>query len=334
MLFRSKNTGSVPYDVYGCEPNQGLPDAVTAVPKMLEVYNMNPGDYKGGVPTEGNIDDPYCFEVANAFTVLGEVNCKYNSGTNNDIKLPTGDGKGQNAGVPNFQASNMVAYYHLESPWIRIVKGASTEGSEDTFNATDENDFYKQVFIDVNGNDRPNKIGEDQFPIRIYKLGGEIVPGFCGDGGVSAASNGLYSSEKHSEESASNYKDRCVAQNMPTFGTVANWQETNYPFSYNLYRSYSDPDNPDDRKSSTELLGVSYKEAACKGGRHNMLPREECDKYRNMNPDKYKDTNKYNEAVEYGKGVLNNCTEGEESAFCIVRIARPGMPGLFRLPLM
>ena len=322
----NKKTGA-DYEVYGCEPNQGLPDAVAAVPAMQKEYDDNPGVYKGGRPTEASIDDPYCYEVANTFSVLGEINCKYNSGSNGEIKLPTGDGKGANAGVPNFQASNMVAYYYLESPWVKIVKGASTEGSEDTFNATDENDFYKQIFIDVNGNDKPNKIGEDQFPVRIYKLGGELIPGFCGDKGV-------YTSEKHPEESESNYQDRCAIENMPLFGSLANWQEENYPFAYNLYRSYADENDPDTRYSSAELLGVSYKEAACKGGRHNMLPREECDKYKNLNPDKYKNENLYNTDVEYGKYVLKNCTEGELSAFCIVRIARPGMPGLFRLPLL
>ena len=115
---------------------------------------------------------------------------------------------------------------------------------------------------------------------------------------------------------------------------MSNWQEENYPFAYNLYRSYSDEDNPDERHSSRELLGASYKEAACKGGRHNVLPREECDRYKNSNPDKYSNANLYNTEPEYGVGVLKNCTEGEVSAFCVVRIAKPNMPGLFKLPIL
>lgn len=330
----NKNTGSN-YLVYGCEPNQGLPDAPSAVPAMQSAYNTDPSKYTGGLPSEANMDDPYCFEVANGFSLIGDtVNCKYMSGNNTEIKLPKGNGKGENAGVPNFQASNMVAYYHLESPWVKIVKGAATEGSEDAFNATDDTDFYKQIFIDVNGNDRPNKIGEDQFPIRIYKLGGEIIPGFCGDGRTSSASNGVYNSEKHPDETSGNYKDRCSANNIDNPLTLSNWQEENYPFAYNLYRSYSDEDNPDERHSSRELLGASYKEAACKGGRHNVLPREECDRYKNSNPDKYSNANLYNTEPEYGVGVLKNCTEGEVSAFCVVRIAKPNMPGLFKLPIL
>ena len=337
----NKNTGTE-YHVFGCEPNQGLPSAPDAVSAMEKFHNEHPDVFVDGeghplaVPSEANMDDPYCYEVANTFSLIGDtVNCKYASGNNTNIKLPTGDGKGANAGVPNFQASNMVAYYHIESPWVKIVKGASTEGSEDSFNATDDTDYYKQIFIDVNGDDRPNKIGEDQFPLRIYKLGGEIIPGFCGNGSLaSGASNGVYTSEIHPDEASGNYKDRCVAENISPFGNLSNWQETSYPFAYNLYRSYSSEDNPDDRLSSRELLGVSYKEAACKGGRHNMIPREECTRYKNLNPDKYKQDSLYNQEVEYGKDVLKNCTEGEVSAFCVVRIAKPNMPGLFKLPIL
>ena len=321
-----KGTVGAP-DIYGCQSGTGLPDTSIAIDSMQTVYNADPSQFTGGLPTEDTVDDVYCFEIANAFTLINnEINCKYDKTTEasgSHVHLPKGDGKGENAGKPNFQASNMVAYYFLERPWKKIVKGAPQENAMD---ATDDKDFYKQIFIDVNGNDKPNKLGEDQFPIRIYKLGGEIIPGFCG-----SDNKGIYTEEDGGET----YVSYCPtdAASLSSLSQT-NWQDTNYPFSYNLYRSYADASDPNKRYTSTELLGVSYKEAACKSGRHNMLPRDPiCSDYKNKYPEKFEGTI-YNTAPEFGVDVLNHCTEGELSAFCIVRIARPSAPGLFRLPLL
>lgn len=316
--------------IYGCEQNQGLPDAISALAGIQTAYNAAPSDFKytnGGqmpMPALNNIDDPYCVEVAGTFALLNDtINCRYANGNNVAIKLPKGNGTGDNAGVPNFQTSNMVAYYHLESPWVEIIKGNPTEGD---MGRVDDTDFYKQIFIDVNGNDRPNRIGEDQFPLRIYKRSGEIIPGFCGN-----SNKGVYAEEAVSGVS---YRDRCNSDNFDTSVALPNWQETSYPFAYNLYRSYSDETEPDRRLTSTELLGVSYKEAACKGGYHNLLPRAVCDSYKNANSNKYAPETLYNQDETTGKWVLNNCIRGEVSAFCVVRISKPSMPGLFKLPVL
>ena len=69
-----KGTVGAP-DIYGCQSGTGLPDTSIAIDSMQTVYNADPSKFTGGLPTEDTVDDVYCFEIANAFTLINnEIN--------------------------------------------------------------------------------------------------------------------------------------------------------------------------------------------------------------------------------------------------------------------
>ena len=228
-------------EVYGCRPNDvKLPDSTIAVQDMHNYWaNLTPEQRtqeKLYEPTVNNIDDTYCIEVANLFTLVDEtINCKFNNGNGDDTKLPSGNTPGK----ANFQASNMVSYYFLERPWYRIMRASPEEGSAETMNATTET-YAKQIWIDVNGDKEPNRVGEDQFALRVY-ITGEIIPSGCK----------LYDDEKLEGSDAMSTNELYCPSGT---SSEENWLKTSYPFSYNLFRSYvPDP--------------------ACKSGRDILIPR-------------------------------------------------------------
>lgn len=118
--------------IYGCQPNTyRLPitdeSAVIAINAAIDAYNAAHPDQTPDAKVDINsIDEILCMEIGNMFTLANndEIHCKYKNGNGDGTKLPIGDGKGSNAGVPNFQASNMVSYYFLERPWFKIYKAA------------------------------------------------------------------------------------------------------------------------------------------------------------------------------------------------------------------
>ncbi len=298
-------------EVYGCRPNDvKLPDSTIAVQDMHNYWtNLTPEEraqqnlYE---PTVNNIDDTYCIEVANLFTLVDEtINCKFNNGNGDGTELPSASNG--NKGKANFQASNMVSYYYLERPWYRIMRASPSEGSPETMNATTET-YAKQIWIDVNGNDAPNKPGEDQFALKVY-ITGEIIPSGCK----------LYAGEKLEGADA---MDTTHLYCPSGTSSEDNWLKSSYPFSYNLFRSYvPDIDDSETRKTDAQMRGVSYQEAACKSGRDILIPREQ-----------------FCSATETPQGegaydTIENCETGEHSAFCVTRLSRPSNPGLFRLPI-
>ena len=320
-------------EVYGCSSNTGLlPDTTEGQISMMQDWMNNhilPDEDKDPTipddrrPELSTMDEIYCHEVANLFTLINDsVHCKYKDGEG-ETMLP----KGSTPGVPNFQTANMVAYYYLERPWKKIMRATPMEGSDMSMQTTDET-FMKQIFIDVNGNDGPNKLGEDQFPLRIY-MTGEIIPGACG----------LYYAEiAPIDGTPAVILDEDLFCDNVALWTEGdknnqkedNWIEQSYPFSYNLYRSHvPDISDPETRKTTTLIRGASYKTAACKSGRDVLIPREGFCDIDNDGTDYETDLNAKNYKT------LQDCSTGTEgeNAFCVTRISRPANPGIFRLPL-
>ena len=107
-------------EVYGCSSNTGLlPDTTEGQISMMQDWMNNhilPDEDKDPTipddrrPELSTMDEIYCHEVANLFTLINDsVHCKYKDGEG-ETMLP----KGSTPGVPNFQTANMVAYYYLE----------------------------------------------------------------------------------------------------------------------------------------------------------------------------------------------------------------------------
>lgn len=298
----------------GCQANTyELPSTdeytVETIKNNLAASGNNPDS-----ATLTSIPEIFCFEVANLFTLINDSAVRCSKGQSKDTihtSLPTPGNKG----VANFQASNMVSYYFLEGPWLEINKGAPEENNM----TNTEIAYFKPIFIDTNGDDGPNKLGEDQFPLRLYK-NGIILPGSCE----------LYSDER---VDGVTYPSNLYCPSGGTssgVGSSRSWLESNYPFSYNLYRSYV-PEGEDAENRQTKVLfrNLSYKAAACKSGRDNMLPRQD-----------FCGDNGADAATAQQKNDINNfrhitdCESMTEDAFCINRISRPSNPGLFRLPMM
>ncbi len=323
--------------IYGCQPNTyKLPvtdeAAVNAINTAINNYKATNPDSTDVEVDINTVDEIFCMEVGNMFTLANNdtIKCKYNNGNGNGTKLPKGDGKGGNAGVPNFQASNMVAYYFLERPWLQINK-ASPE--EQALTQTTPS-YFKPIFIDVNGDKTPNKLGEDQFPLRLY-IDGTITPGSCSLYPGSTDPTGTVVGEAVADET---YPTNlyCPTKTIPVGGVETpveltdSFLETNYPFGYNLYRSHI-PEGGDNEHRETKVLmrDISYQEAACKSGRDNVVPR--------MTFCGNDGTDKATKIERKGANklkALEACTSGSEDAFCIERVAKPSNPGLFRLPLM
>ena len=318
-------------EVYGCSSNTGkLPDSIEAQGAMMQDWISNnalPEDQRDPTiptaepgPNLSNMNDIYCYEVANLFTLINdEVHCKYNNGGGDDTMLP----EGSTPGRPNFQTANMVAYYFLERPWKKIMRATPMEGSDMSMQTTEET-YVKQIFIDVNGDDGPNKLGEDQFPLRVY-MTGEIIPGACG----------LYKAEYDpisTDPDIITEADLFCPDGVTSGSSMAsnNWLNQSYPFSYNVYRSHvPDISDPETRKTTTLIRGASYRTAACKSGRDVIVPRED-----------FCDTDNDGENFETELNAKNfktlqDCSTGTEgeNAFCVTRISRPSSPGIFRLPL-
>lgn len=281
--------------VPGCDEERKLPD-ITGKEESIKALNG------------GNLYDSYCFEVANAFSIMpgkttgtSGMNCKPDDAT--FLPKPGVPGKA------NFQATNLVAYYYLEKPWLPIERARPTEApdTDEEMYAT-EGTQYKEIFIDVNGDDPPNALGEDQFPLRLY-ITGEVIPSHCTNANYG---EGLSLSDSH----------------CPTTGPDYNWLTNSYPFSYDLYRSYGtreDITNPTtgevEEKRETRRLhtAVSYKEAACHSGRDILIPRKPfCG----------------TEGSSNDFSTLDKCKgDTYETAFCVTRLSKPSSPGMFQLPI-
>lgn len=335
VAIMNKCTNEGGNGIYGCQPNTyKLPvtdeAAVNAINAAIKAYkDANPSSTDTEVDLD-TVDEIFCMEVGNMFTLANNdtIRCKYHNGNGDGTKLPTPTAPG----VANFQASNMVSYYFLERPWLQINKASPEEQALGQTAAS----MFKPIFIDVNGDKGPNRLGDDQFPLRLY-LDGTVTPGSCFlyAGSTDPADNKVGEAVDNPERP---YPTNlyCPSRTVSVGGVdtpvalTDSFLETNYPFAYNLYRSHI-PEGGSNEKRETKVIlrDISYQEAACKSGRDNVVPRvtfcgddgtDKVDKIERGGTNKLK--------------ALNDCTSGSNDAFCIERIARPANPGLFRLPLL
>lgn len=102
-----------------------------------------------------NANDWYCLNVANALSLKGDPNCT----------------KNLNQDTANFGFSNGITFYGLSIAWVNAYGDL----------------YYKDIMVDLDGSDGPNKIGMDRIPLRVYRglnyenmnLDGIVYPADC-----------------------------------------------------------------------------------------------------------------------------------------------------------
>lgn len=147
-MFKTNDVAVTPY-IYSVMKN--LPEANKILAE--ESYQEGTSSRINELP-DSTLE--YCARLADLFVVSGEVNC---STTGSSTFTATIDNTkyGQ-----NFKLTNGVSFYHMNP------------GSWDD---SLENNFI-DAFIDVNGSKNgANALGEDVFPIRIFK-NGDVVPSY------------------------------------------------------------------------------------------------------------------------------------------------------------
>ena len=101
----------------------------------------------------GNSTDWYCLQLADAMAIKSSVNCAKNTTS------------------ANFTTANGMTFYGLADAWSLLYGDA----------------YYKNVLVDINDTEKPNKIGHDKFPLRVYRgmsqskisLDGVVYPADC-----------------------------------------------------------------------------------------------------------------------------------------------------------
>lgn len=247
-----------------------------------------------------------CVGMAETLSLLGDYNCTKTYGSRPaTAKNPVGS----EAGKPNFQTANLISYSGLENDFTPTHRGTATNVGKC---ATVEIGM-KDIMIDINGDDGENKIGEDQFPLKILQSG-EVIPGTCRD--ISGSST--------PSECAGEVFENPVFKKHPSCGSNTKaYINEKYPFAYNVYltrlvteeeiasNSYREGDRVvenlkiDDRG----IIEVSFAEADCLA-RNNVLTRTQC--------------------AALGYAPADKCIE--DQSYCIIRQSRPLSMNIFALP--
>lgn len=242
-----------------------------------------------------------CVDIAEAFSLTGSYNCV--NGTNTHPAI----GKG-NTGSPNFQTANLITYSGLEKDFVEKTRGDATRLNPCGTRPVG----IKDIMIDIDGDEGENKVGVDQFPIKLFDTG-EVVPGTCSNiassspiAGCSAA-DGNKTFEKHA-----------------LCGTVTTkFINEDYPFAYTVYRirEVTPEEIASGRYRANQSVGevlmingksmaeISFAKADCIA-RNNVLTRLQC--------------------KSLGYEPADECTR--LGSYCIVRQSRPLSMNLFAVP--
>ena len=173
--------------------------------------------------------------------------------------------------------------------------------------------YMKDIMIDIDGDDGENKVGKDQFPLKLLQTG-EVVPGTCSD---------IVPSSTPSACSGETFQNPTFKKHPSCDSETTKFINEDYPFAYTVYRSRkvteAEVDSGEYRADDriTEILRIndksmaeiSFAQADCIA-RNNVLTRTQC------------------KALGYEPHSL--CTD--DGAFCLVRQSRPLSMNIFALP--
>lgn len=243
-----------------------------------------------------------CVDMAETLSLVGGYNCVKTSATS------PANGKGK-TGKPNFQTSNMISYSGLEKDFTPTFRGTASNIGQCATVAVG----MKDVMVDIDGDEGDNKVGKDQFPLKLLQTG-EVVPGTCSDispGGTPGECSGF------------TFDNPTFAKHPSCGGVNTKFINENYPFAYTVYRvrkvTEEEIDSGEYRADDriTEILRIddegmveiSFAKADCIA-RNNVLTRTQCE--------------------SLGYKPVSECTDN--GAFCVVRQSRPLSMNIFALP--
>ncbi len=285
-----------------------LPFAYAAVKNLNDAAKYVLGDKNvknlpdGPISTPAANSNETCVGMAEAMSLLDDYNCvkTYNSAPAN--------GRGKK-GSPNFQTANLISYSGLQKDFTSTYRGTASNAGKCATVAVG----MKDIMIDIDGDDGENKVGKDQFPIKLLQTG-EVVPGTC---------TNISPGTTPSECGGASFSNPTFTKH-PSCGSVTTmFINEKEPFAYSVYRSRpvteeeiaSGKYRSDDR--ITEVLRIddeskveiSFAEADCIA-RNNVLTRTQC--------------------AKLGYKPEPECTD--DGAFCLVRQSRPLSMNIFALP--
>lgn len=243
-----------------------------------------------------------CVQMAEALSLIGNYTCV------KTIATAPANGRGK-TGKPNFQTSNMISYSGLEKDFTSTYRGTASNVGQCATVAVG----MKDIMIDIDGDDGENKVGKDQFPLKLLQTG-EVVPGTCSD---------IVPSSTPSACSGETFQNPTFKKHPSCGSETTKFINEDYPFAYTVYRSRkvteAEVDSGEYRADDriTEILRIndksmaeiSFAQADCIA-RNNVLTRTQC------------------KALGYEPHSL--CTD--DGAFCLVRQSRPLSMNIFALP--
>lgn len=237
-----------------------------------------------------------CVQMAEVLSLVGPYTCVKTTAT---APASTKGGTGR----PNFQTANLITYSGLEKDFTNSYRGTATAANEC---ATVEVGI-KDIMIDVNGDDGDNKVGVDQFPIKLLQTG-EVVPGTCAN---------VASGTAPSACSGKPYTNATFARHPSCGSNIKMFINENYPFAYNVYRSRVATDaevasgeyKKDERITEVVAMEISFAKADCIS-RNNVLTRTQC--------------------AKLGYAPYDDCIDAQ--SFCVIRQTKPLSMNIFALP--
>ena len=194
-------------------------------------------------------NDGYCMRLADAFSLQANPNCAYKNG---DTLISDSD----LAKTVNIRFPNSVTIQGLSNKW-------RTDGNERTF---------KNIVVDINGEEGPNKIGSDRFPVRIYDgLYRGIATVVNCDDDASYNSEGTRV-ELEEETGKSPY---CVnGFNLEGAEVSTNIAADASSLAYNVYKPQ---DSSENARASLVAFALSFMEADCAAhGGTGFFSKEQC----------------------------------------------------------
>lgn len=212
-----------------------------AAVKNITKGNITVIEKKGSLSAESAIgnDDWYCLNFADAFSLSSSSNCAKDSGLYD----------------ANIQFPNKVILYGIASPWVAPYEGANFK--------------YKNIMIDIDGNEGKNKLWADRFPMRIISGTGKAVEGYitpvnCGNDVVYDKTNKVLVSV---DDNAKNSYCESSAKNYTLDDEV---------LTYDVYKAIDDSEYAKARMVAGKL---SHMEADCSayGGELGYYSVSECD---------------------------------------------------------
>lgn len=237
-----------------------------------------------------------CVQMAEILSLVGNYTCVKTTATK-----PASTKGG--VGNPNFQTSNLITYSGLEKDYTVTQRGTATASNE----CATVDVGMKDLMIDVNGDDGDNKVGIDQFPVKLLQSG-EVVPGTCAN---------ITSGTAPSVCSGKPFASPTFARHPSCGANTTKFIDDKYPFGYNVYRSRVVTDaeiasgeyKKDERITETVAMEISFAKADCIS-RNNVLTRTQC--------------------AKLGYAPYDDCIDAQ--SFCVIRQTKPLSMNIFALP--